>query len=121
MSSTSRSRRGAIRGNLIVQVTLCLLMCLRIAVGHYVSTKLWCSDPTELAKERQPGCDANLARSELVLHLDRDSTKRALPSLLYGNNWAMVPSLAQSRMVTNAVTPGSEGASTHEREEWPDE
>ena len=67
MLSTSRSRHGALRGNIAVHVTFHPLICLGIEADHYPLAKLRRSYSTELSIEQQLSSDACLSRTMLVL------------------------------------------------------
>ncbi|GFS44099.1 AGAMOUS-like 16 [Actinidia rufa] len=72
-ASTSRRLNpgvGVVRGNLVVQATLCPLMCLGSTVDCCVSIKLRRNDIAELANV------LILTRPKLKLHLDRAPMQR---------------------------------------------
>ncbi|GFZ21371.1 hypothetical protein Acr_29g0005330 [Actinidia rufa] len=75
MPSTFRFRPVAVRGNLVVQVTFCPLICLVIPVYHCISNKLRRSDPAELAIEQQLDSDAcpNFVRASVASRPDFDA------------------------------------------------
>ena len=56
---------GAVRGNIIVPITFCPLMCLGISIDHCVLTKLQRSDPSKLSIEEQPSSDAFLSSARV--------------------------------------------------------
>ena len=58
---------GVVRGNLVVQVTFCHLICLEIVVYHCVSTKLRRNDLVELAIERHPGRSGSPSSAKDIL------------------------------------------------------
>ncbi|GFY85373.1 hypothetical protein Acr_04g0001110 [Actinidia rufa] len=98
---------GVVPGNFAIQVTFCLMMCLRIAVDRCPSAKLWRGYPAELATEWQFGSDVYLSSATDCVRrcLNLAPANGTLPSLLYSESLVAVPALARLELVVVYFIP----------------
>ncbi|GFY87934.1 2-oxoglutarate (2OG) and Fe(II)-dependent oxygenase superfamily protein [Actinidia rufa] len=102
---------GAVRRNFAVQVTLCPLSCIGIAVDRCPSIKPWRSYPVELAIKRQLSNDACLSS-------DSCNVRSVCRSVMYYNSkdeCEYLINLAKPQMQKSTVVDSSTGKSKDSR------